>query len=452
MEVSGADNPHVGFMPIQIPAEGHEQVALATTVPPPVREPAAETGRIIGGTYELREVLGEGGMGRVFDAFDVRLKRRVAIKVPSPGIDCATLRREAQALAQIRHPCVISIYGLHEYGGIEFLVMERIFGISLEQHLERLRQSGETFTIEEALDVLISIVDGLVAIHRSGLSHRDIKPSNVMIAPGNRVVLMDFGLALPEVHAGQTGEDISGSPAYMAPESIRSLVQQGKAHLVDLYAVGVMAFEMLAGVSPFDAQTVREVLEAHLTQDPPSLRDRRPGVPEALASLVARLLAKDSMHRPESAEILLAELRAIRARREGGPARHQFSILIADDDDLVREIIHATLSGAIPDAAISLADSGAAAIRHVRTNPPDVLVLDLQMPEISGLEVCMFLRGTHLADRVKIVLVSADADERDVALLKQLGVTQYLPKTEALHQELVKVVSALRTLREQGAG
>jgi CheY-like chemotaxis protein len=82
----------------------------------------------------------------------------------------------------------------------------------------------------------------------------------------------------------------------------------------------------------------------------------------------------------------------------------------------------------------------------VRTNPPDVLVLDLQMPDISGLEVCMFLRGTHLADRVKIVLVSADADERDVALLKQLGVTHYVPKTKALHQELVKVVGTLRSL------
>jgi CheY-like chemotaxis protein len=172
-------------------------------------------------------------------------------------------------------------------------------------------------------------------------------------------------------------------------------------------------------------------------------------VPDALAGLIARLLAKDSKDRPEGAEILLAELLAIRARREGGRPVEQFSILIADDDDLVREMIKATLSRAIPDAKISLADSGAAAIRHVRTNPPDVLVLDLQMPEISGLEVCMFLRGTHLADRVKIVLVSADADERDVALLKQLGITYYLPKTEALHRELVKAIGALRTLREQ---
>lgn len=424
------------------------EAAFATTVPPPASDPGRfEVGRLVSGTYEIRDVLGEGGMGRVYDAFDVRLQRRVAIKVPWPGIDRAVLRREAQALAQIRHPCAIAIHGLHDHGGIEYLVMERIFGISLEQHLERFRQSQETFTVEEALDLLISIVDGLVAIHRSGLSHRDIKPSNVMIAPGNRVVLMDFGLAMAEVHAGQAGEDVSGSPMYMAPESIRSLVQQGKAHLVDLYAIGVMAFEMLAGVPPFDGQTVREVLEAHLTRDPPSLRDRRVDVPEALAGLVARLLAKDSKDRPESAEILLAELRAIHARRERGAAREQFSILIADDDDLVREMIHATLSRAIPDATISLADSGAAAIRHVRTNPPDVVVLDLQMPEISGLEVCMFLRGTHLADRVKIVLVSADADERDVALLKQLGVSCYLPKAIGLHQELVKAVTALRALR-----
>jgi serine/threonine-protein kinase len=420
---------------------------FATTAPPPESVSGLlDVGSFVDGTYEIRGVLGQGGMGCVYDAFDVRLQRRVAIKVPWPHIDRATLRREAQALAQLRHPCTIAIHGLHEHCGVEYLVMERIFGISLEQHLERFRQSKETFTVEEALDLLISIVDGLVAIHRSGLSHRDIKPSNVMIAPGNRVVLMDFGLALPEVHAGQLGGDVAGSPAYMAPESIRSLVRQGKAHLVDLYAVGIVAFEMLAGVPPFEGQTVREVLEAHLTRDPPSLRAHRPDVPEALAGLVARLLAKESKDRPENAEILLAELRAIQARRERGTVREAFSILIADDDDLVREMIKATLSRAIPSAKISLADSGATAIRHVRTNPPDVLVLDLQMPEINGLEVCMFLRGTHLADRVKIVLVSADADERDVALLKQLGVTYYLPKTKALHQELVKVVGALRAL------
>lgn len=436
-------------MPIQTRLEGSDPFALAPTEQPPAGEPVFEVGRVVDDTYEIRDTLGEGGMGRVYDAFDVRLQRRVAIKVSWPGIDQSILRHEAQALAQIRHPCTITIHGLHEHRGIEYLVMERIFGVSLEQHLQRLRQSKERFTVEEALDLLISIVDGLVAIHRSGLSHRDIKPSNVMIAPGNRVVLMDFGLALPEVHAGQSGEKLAGSPVYMAPESIRSLVQQGKAHLVDLYAVGVMAFEMLAGMPPFDRQTVREVLDAHLTQDPPSLRDHRPDVPEGLAGLVARLLAKDGKDRPESAEILLAELRAIRARRERVTVGDQFSILIADDDDLVREMIQSTLSRAIPDAKIALADSGAAAIRHARTNPPDVLVLDLQMPEISGLEVCMFLRGTHLADRVKIVLVSADADERDVALLKQLGVSHYLPKTRGLHVELVKVVGALRALREQ---
>jgi serine/threonine protein kinase len=432
---------------------GSDHLAFRPTEFPPSGGPEPEVlfgvGQVVAGTYEIRGVLGEGGMGRVYDAFDLRLQRPVALKVPWLHVDRAILRREAQALAQVRHACTVAIHGLHEYGGIEFLVMERIFGMSLEQHLERFRQSRETFTIEEALDLLISIVEGLVALHRSGLSHRDIKPSNIMIAPGNRVVLMDFGLAVAEVHAGQPGEDVSGSPAYMAPESIRSLVQQGKAHLVDLYAVGVVAFEMLAGIPPFDGQTVRDVLEAHLTQDPPPLRDYRPDVPDALAGLIARLLAKDSKDRPEGAEILLAELLAIRARREGGRPVEQFSILIADDDDLVREMIKATLSRAIPDAKISLADSGAAAIRHVRTNPPDVLVLDLQMPEISGLEVCMFLRGTHLADRVKIVLVSADADERDVALLKQLGITYYLPKTEALHRELVKAIGALRTLREQ---
>ncbi len=367
-------------------------------------------GEILDDTYEIKAVLGEGGMGCVYDVFDLRLRRRAAIKVARRDVDPSVLRQEAQAVAQVRHPCAASVYGLHVHHGVEYLVMERISGITLEQHLERFRETNELFTIEEALDLLIAIVDGLGAIHRVGLSHRDIKPSNIMIAPGNRVVLMDFGLVLPEVHAGSPAESIWGSPEYMAPESIRCRVWKGSAHLVDLYAVGVVAFEILAGEPPFGGATVKDILMAQVEQEPPPLRERRPDVPEAFAGLVARLLAKDAHLRPESAAGLLAELRAIRAHRDDSAGAENFS----------------------------------EAIRRVRPHPPNVLVLDLQMPDISGLEVCMFLRGTHLAERVKIILVSADADARDVALLRHLGITEYLPKSEKLIPELVTILGRLR--------
>jgi serine/threonine-protein kinase len=434
--------------------------AVASTVPPDgdaltrtLRESESSTDgqrvlavrQVLDRTYEIRGLLGEGGMGQVYDAFDVRLKRRAAIKVARPDGDPSVLRQEAQALAQVRHPCVLSVYGLHVHDGLEYLVMERIHGITLEQHLGRLRETGEVFTIEEALDLLIGIVDGLCAIHRAGLSHRDIKPANIMIAPGNRVVLMDFGLAVPNFLTDETASEfIVGTPEYMAPESIRSIVRRGAAHFIDLYAVGIVAFEILAGEPPFWGATVRDTLIAHLGEEPPPLLDHRANVPEALANLVTRLLAKNTDERPESAAALLAELRAIRAHRDCPSGAEPFSILIADDDELMRVILKQMLADAIPNAQIAVAESGAAAIRCVRAHPPDVLVLDLEMPDVSGLEVCMFLRGTHLAERVKIVLVSGQADARDVALLRQLGITEYLPKSESLHKELVRVLGGLR--------
>jgi serine/threonine protein kinase len=396
------------------------------------------TGEVLDDTFEIGALLGEGGMGQVYEGKDLNLRRRVAIKVAWPHVAPGLLRREAQALAQIRHPSAIAVYALSEWRGVEYLVMERIFGLSLEQHIERIRAAGQPFTSEEALDVLIGIVDGLTAIHRAGLTHRDVKPSNVMLAPGNRVVLMDFGLVLADVNARDAGAGpISGSPAYMAPESIRSSIHPGSVHLVDLYAVGVIAFEMLTGQMPFEAATVGDLLRAHLLHDAPRVDELRPDTPDALSALVARLLAKDRAERPESAESLLAELRAIRGRGEiSAPIESPFTILIADDDELMRDILKGVLAQAIPDAQITLAASGAAAIERVRSAPPDLLVLDLQMPEINGVEVCMFLRGTHLAERCRIILVSADADENDVTLLRQLGVSHYLPKSETLLERL----------------
>jgi serine/threonine-protein kinase len=407
-------------------------------------------GELVEGTYEIRAVLGEGGMGQVFEAEDVLLRRRVAIKIAARADSVFALRREAQALAAIRHPCVVGIHAIRRHRDIEYLVMERVFGISLEQHLERSRLAKQPFTIDETLDVLIAIADGLAAVHRAGIAHRDIKPANVMLAPGNRVVLMDFGLFQAGVEARDGGaRSISGSPAYMAPESIRDNVARHAAHLVDLYALGVVAFELLTGQPPFEDDTIGEIFEAHLSKPAPWLRDARADVPEALSRLVARLLAKNPHDRPESAEGALAELREIRARGvEHGvprPSKSAFSVLIADDDPLVRDVLEVLVRTAAPDAVIRTAESGALAIESARERPPNVLVLDLQMPDINGVEVCMYLRGTPLVERCKIVLVSADADARDVALLRQLGVTHYLPKSESLHEDLVELVRELRS-------
>src|SRR5438874_2157269 len=158
----------------------HDTMPILGEAPAPV----FTSGEIVGELYEVRELLGMGAMGQVYEAHDRQLNRRVALKVVVPGADASSLRREGQALAAIRHPSVVTVYSMGVHRGIEFLVMERVFGISLDETLEQRRRRGERFAVAEAIDIVVRVAEGLAAVHAAGLSHRDVKPANVMIAPG----------------------------------------------------------------------------------------------------------------------------------------------------------------------------------------------------------------------------------------------------------------------------
>jgi eukaryotic-like serine/threonine-protein kinase len=275
-------------------------------------------GEILGDTYEIRGLLGEGGMGQVYDAFDVRLQRTVAIKVAWPNIDASSIRKEAQALAAIRHPSVIAVYACGEHKNNEYVVMERVSGVNLETHIRRRISAGKPFPIAEALIVLAQIADGLAVVHQAGIAHRDVKPDNVMLAPGSRTVLMDFGVFVPEFDAAAHAS-ASGSPAYMAPETIAGNVGSGGGFLVDVYAFGVLAFEVLTGVLPFPGATAREVLMSHLAAEVPRVKDRRADVPPMLDDLVAQLMSKDPFERPQGMEEVSHRLRRLRISESGEP-------------------------------------------------------------------------------------------------------------------------------------
>jgi len=268
-------------------------------------------GDVLSETYEIRGVLGQGGMGQVFDAYDRLLNRNVAIKVAWPTFDATAVRKEAQALAAIRHPCIIAVFACGIHAGTEYVVMERISGVNLETHIRRRTNGGKPFLVPEAIEVLATLADGLAIVHRTGIAHRDVKPDNVMLAPGGRVVLMDFGVFAPEFDMGtQTGA--SGSPAYMAPETISGNIGAGGGFLVDVYAFGVIAFELFTGVLPFPGVTARDVLLKHLAAEAPALIERRPDVPPALDALVRQLLSKDPFERPQSMEEVAHRLRKMR--------------------------------------------------------------------------------------------------------------------------------------------
>jgi len=195
-------------------------------LPPPEASALLRVGTILNDTFEIRALLGEGGMGQVYEAHDLALNRRVAVKVAWPHI-MTSIRDEARALAALRDPCTVAVYAMGKHGALEYVVMELIHGISLATRLEAHYAAGTRMDTIEAIAILARVADGLAAVHRAGIAHRDIKPGNIMLAPGDRVVLMDFGIFQPVYETGGR-RALSGSPAYMAPELFTDTVAPGE--------------------------------------------------------------------------------------------------------------------------------------------------------------------------------------------------------------------------------
>jgi serine/threonine-protein kinase len=272
-------------------------------------------GDLLGGKYEIRSKIGEGGMGQVYEALDRSLARRVAIKVARTATTMS-LAQEARALAALRHPSIVSVFALEEHQGIAYVVMELLFGRTLEAVLNEHRARGTAIPIDEALDCLAAIADGLAAVHRGGMAHRDVKPANVMLSPGSRVVLTDFGIFQPEAWRSAC---FAGSPHYIAPEIVQGRVGMGELYLVDVYALGVVAYEMLTGRVPFDDPNVYKILVKHTSDPAPDPSDQREGVPERLAALVLEMLAKDPKARPQSMDEIAWQLRRLRTPQPAAP-------------------------------------------------------------------------------------------------------------------------------------
>jgi serine/threonine-protein kinase len=401
-------------------------------------------GEILGDVYEIKSILGAGGMGQVFEAHDRLLNRRVAIKAQWPDVKGHGVRKEAQALAAIRHPSMITIYALGVHRGVEYVVMERLHGVPLDVQIDRRLRTRVPFTVREVLELLVGIADGLAAVHRGGVAHRDVKPENVMLAPGGRVILMDFGIVMPEFSAAPS-ETISGSPNYMAPETIRGEVQRGNAFLVDIYALGVIGFELLTGELPYDRGDVRGTLIAHLTMPVPDVSDRRDDVPPKLAKIVADLMSKEPDERPQSMESIAFQLRAIaRELEHSKPEIPGFSVMVVDDDKEIAKLLGHWAKKGAPDADVRVFHDAESAIAAMHRQPPSVVLLDLHMPKMNGIEVCMYLRGTNLAERCAIVAVSAGAQEGDLAVLQQLGMTHFVPKDAGLSKRITELTKELR--------
>jgi TolB-like protein len=292
----------------------------------------------LGADFSVGERLGEGGFAVVFGVHDHKLSRRIAVKVLRPELTASPSSkqrfvREAESVARLNHPHILPIFFVGEAQGLVWFGMPLVEGETLEARLRRVGRLGEA----EAARIGAEIADALAEAHAAGLVHRDIKPLNVMLhGRRDRALVADFGIAKAAAGSGGqlTGTGVAiGSPHYMSPEQASGSADVD--HRSDIYSLGIVLWQALAGSPPFEAGESRAVLMQQVTRDVPPLRTRRPDVSPQLATIVDRCTAKDAQERFQSAEELAAALRAaahgtapVRARRWRLPAIVAVAMLV----------------------------------------------------------------------------------------------------------------------------
>ena len=320
--------------------------------------------RRLGDRYQVGELLGRGGMAEVHEGRDLRLGRRVAVKILKPELArdpafLARFRREAQSAASLNHPNVVAVYDTGEdvlgegpaAETVPFIVMELVEGITLKE----LINSGNKLVPERALEITSGILAALDYSHRHGIVHRDIKPGNVMLTTTGAVKVMDFGIARATADAGQTGTSTStvmGTAAYLSPEQAQGLSVDSRS---DLYSAGVVLFELLTRRPPFVADAPVAVAFAHVNEPPPVPSMLDPTLPPQLDPIVARALAKDPAQRYQTAVEFRADVeRAI----AGVPVTRVMPVppVVGPDSQAT-----SVLGGVDPYATAAMTATGAAA-------------------------------------------------------------------------------------------
>lgn len=266
-------------------------------------------GRLVDGRYRVRARIARGGMATVYVATDLRLERRVALKVMHSHLSDDTVFQgrfiqEARAAARLADPHVVNVFDQGQDGEMAYLVMEYLPGITLRDLLREQRR----LSIPQTITIMDAVLSGLAAAHRAGIVHRDVKPENVLLAEDGRIKIGDFGLARATSANTATGQMLLGTIAYLAPE----LVTRGTADArSDIYALGIMLYEMLVGEQPYKGEQPMQIAYQHATDSVPRPSAKNPGVPEQLDELVMWATEREPDERPSDARAMLDRLREI---------------------------------------------------------------------------------------------------------------------------------------------
>ena len=295
-------------------------------------ERSADTliGRVLDGRYRVGPKIARGGMATVYEATDLRLDRTVAVKVMHEGLAdddefVRRFQREARSAARLAHHNVVAVFDTGEDSGTLFLVMEYVPGLTLRDLIRK----EAPMAPGKALSVIEPVLAALAAAHDAGILHRDVKPENVLLADDGRVKVADFGLARAinsETQHTATGGVLIGTVSYLSPE----LVVDGRADArADVYAAGVIIYEMLTGRKPHQADSPIQVAYKHVHEDVPAPSAAVPGIPPYVDALVARATSRDAALRPADARVLLHQVRRVRHALDHG---------VVDDPELVADL------------------------------------------------------------------------------------------------------------------
>jgi response regulator RpfG family c-di-GMP phosphodiesterase len=420
------------------------------------------------GNYRVLDCLGSGGMGVVYRAEHVLLRRLVAIKVLHSTQEHGAqllqrFHREVRAIARLQHPNVVGAVDAGQLPSpdghtltLHYFVMEYVPGENLEQMV----QARGPLPVAKACDVVFQIANALAEADKQHLVHRDIKPSNIQVTPEGQAKLLDFGLARFLCDRLTIPGLAMGSICYMAPEQSRDA--SAVDIRADLYALGGTLYWCLTGEAPCPrSESVAAVLAQRQTSRPPSVEAKRPDVPAGLKNLLTRLMApkpEDRFQTPQAVReallpFLKPELREDPPSRQSasfpkpppeegqsGPRVHQ--VLIVDDDTDVRELCLSLLKS--DTLHCDEAVDGLAGLEATRAKCYDLVLLDIDMPRMNGRETLRRLRETPPCPHLKVILFSGRASGDDMAELLQAGADDYIPKPFSVVELHARVKAALR--------
>lgn len=414
--------------------------------PEPGGPETPQLGDVIDDHLRIEGVLGSGGMGTVYLARDVGLDRLVAVKLlHADRVRDPKFRRrfvaEARAMARVEHENVVAIHSWAESDGFPYIVMECIRGHNLAQWH---RRCGE-LSVATVVSVMDATCRGVQAIHNAGTVHRDLKPGNVMVGPRERIAVSDFGLAVSCDAVPYRLDDVTGTPAYLAPELARGdVLSPDLVQRIDVYALGVIAFELLTRGRPFSASSFHGLLQQSGFDEPPPPSALRPELPAVVDRVVLRALSRLPEARTETADAFREELAAALRCIEDRPWPRR--VLLVDDDLVTLSAMRELLLLEWPLAEIITAADARTAGNLAQTHGPDVVVTDYHMPNGGAPGLTHRLRASPITCNVPIVVVTGVASALDWQHLRGLGADRFLVKPVDA-DDLVTMVRAAITAR-----